>query len=253
MFERLKFLAEGEVDKTGGAGGTSTTDADATAAAAKAEADKAAAAAGDKKTDAAAPARKSVLSATDEKKDEKGGKGAAGAKDGEAKADDAGASDYVVKLPEGMKETDVDKAQLAEFTSWAKEHQLKPEQASEALAFWQKQQAAETQRWAKQDQDWYGALEKDSEFGGQNLKASEANLQKALKVFDTDGSLAKDLAKYGLENLPSLAKTLARIGKAHGEDKPNLEKAKTDAAPKLSSAERRKSFYDDMKPVETAK
>lgn len=235
MFERLRFLAEGEdAGGKGGAGGGATPpEGDA---AAKAAADKAA---------ADAEAAKAAAAAKDGK-DEKDGKGAAGGKDGESKDKNAAASDYVVKLPEGMKEGEVNKEQLDSFTKFAKDEKLSPDQATKALAYWKSLNDAESTRWAKQDQDWYGTLEKDAEFGGANLKASEAALQTALKRFDTGGELAKDLAKYGLENLPSLAKFIARVGKAGGEDKSQVDRDGKGAPKAVSGADRRKAFYDDM-------
>lgn len=248
MFDRLRMLAAPEGDAGGGtsatdAGGDKGAGGDAAAAAAAAAAKKTA-------DDAAAVAkegeRKSVLAG-----DKKGGEGDTGTKDTGAKAKDGAADGYVVKLPEGMKEGEVDKEQLSTFTKWAQEKKLTTDQATEALAFWKQTREAEAKTWAKQDQDWYGALEKDAEFGGANLKASEAALQTALKRFDTDGSLAKDLAKYGLENLPSLAKFIARVGKAGAEDQAHVEKD-TKPGKKQSGVDRRKSFYDDMgdKPAE---
>lgn len=250
MFQRLRFLAEGEdAGAKAGAGGTSTTDAGAGEGGEKKDAGGEAKKDGGEKGKDEPPARKSVLAA---KGDEGGkdGKGDAGAKGAEAKAKDGATDDYVVKLPEGEK---ADPARLETFTKAAKDAGITAEQASKLASFQLAQEKAQADAWAKQDQDWYGELEKDSEFGGANLKASEVALQTALKRFDPDGSLAKDLAKYGVENLPSLAKFLARVGKAGGEDKAGLEKAPKDALKKLSSAERRQIFYDDMKPEKAEK
>lgn len=248
LMDLIRYAPDDGAGGGAGAAGTSSTDGGAGAGAdagAKAAADKAAADAAAK--DGGAGERKSVLKAGEAEKD---GKSDAGAKAGEGKPKDAGTDDFVVKLPEGMKEGEVDKAQLADFSKWAKEKGLKPEQATEALAYWKTQNDAAAKQWAKQDQDWYGALEKDSEFGGTNLKASEAALQTALKRFDTGGELAKDLAKYGLENLPSLAKFIARVGKAGGEDKAQITKDGKGEGKKLTQQERLGKFYDAPKAAE---
>ena len=237
MFQRLRFLAEGENDGGKGGAGGGGDDAAAKAAAEKAAADasaKAGAGAGD---DAAAKAA-AEKKAADEK--------AAAA----AKGKDGGAKDgeYKIERPKDMKPEAIDKPTLEAFTKLAKEEGFKPESATKLVAMWQKLNADASAKWAAQDQQWYGQLEKDAEFGGANLKQSEAALQQALKAYDPKGELAADLAKYGMENLPSLAKFLARVGKAGAEDKSQVEKDGKPTPKTLSGAERRKAFYDDMGP-----
>jgi hypothetical protein len=163
------------------------------------------------------PAKRSVL-AEKPQEPEPGKKPDAAAPEG--KPNDGTPDAYEVKVPEGVK---VDEAELKQWTGTAKELGLTPEQASKLISLNdQRSKAAvdaQAQAWAKQGDDWYGALEKDPEFGGANQKASEAALQTALKRFDPKGELAADLERYGIENLPSLAKLLRRIGLAGAEDK----------------------------------
>ena len=178
------------------------------------------------------------------------------AKDGAAdpaKGDPAkateGASDepYEVKVPEGVK---VDEAKLKTFTGWAKEKGLSAAQATEALAFYAKQQGGEREAWAKQGDDWYGQLEKDPEFGGANLKESEAALQKGLKRFDPKGELVADLERYGIENLPSLAKLLRRIGLASAEDKGSVDTSKGSEKKPSSEEARLAKRYPSIKGIQ---
>lgn len=159
-------------------------------------------------------AKRSVMAAKEEKPQD--GKASDSAQDVEAKAKSDAAGEYVVKLPEGVK---VDETQFKEFTGWAKEKGLTPEQASEAVAYYSQQQKVQVDAWVKQGDDWYGELEKDSEFGGKAMTENEVAVQRAVHKFDPKGELVADLQKYGIENMPSLAKFLARLGKAIGEDK----------------------------------
>lgn len=211
----LQAPADGEGSATG-TGGTSTTDAGQ-----KQDAE------GEKKVETKAAGegeRKSVLKAATETKQE--GEKKLDAKDAEAKAKDGAADAYEVKVPEGI---EVDKDLLAKFASTAKELGISAEAASKLVAFDAERlkaaSEAQAKSWAKQGDDWYGALEKDSEFGGANLPASTAALQTALTRFDPKGELVADLSKYGIENLPSLAKFLRRVGIAGAEDKARLTTA----------------------------
>lgn len=175
-------------------------------------------------TPAPAPEKKSVLKGAAEAPKDATKEGAKdGAAADPAKAKEGSDEPYVLKLPEGVT---VDKAKLEKFTGWAKENKLTPEQASKAVTLYAEQQQAAVTEWAAKGDAWYADLEKDAEFGGQNLKASEVALQKALKRFDPKGDLVKDLEHYGVENLPSLAKFLRRVGLAAAEDKTVVDTAK---------------------------
>jgi hypothetical protein len=127
---------------------------------------------------------------------------------------------------------------------------LTPEQASKLISLNDQRNKtavdAQAQAWAKQGDDWYGALEKDAEFGGQNLKASEAALQTALTRFDPKGELIADLGKYGIDNLPSLAKFLRRVGLAGAEDKVIVPTAKNEKTTATSEQERLAKRYPSL-------
>lgn len=227
IFEKLRRLqAPADAGAGGsGSGGTSTTDAGTAGTAGESQKD-AGATGGVKDGTGGTPEKKSVLKAPGDAGDGAAKKDGSDTKKGEgnqAKATD-GASDkpFEVKVPEGVK---LEKAKLEQFTGWAKEKGLTPEQASDALGFYAEQQKQELKAWAAQGDEWYGQLEKDPEFG-KDLKASEAALQKALKRFDPKGELVADLEKYGVDNLPSLARFLRRVGLAGAEDKATVDGAK---------------------------
>lgn len=253
LLERMRMIAapEGDAGGAGGAGGGGGGSGDGKGGSASppggdgkgGEGAKDGAGAGGGQGGAGGD-RKAAISAGDGKD----GKNDTGAKDGQGKPVKAGADDYVVTVPESWKGT-YDKVQLESYTRFAKENGLSAEQASKALGYYAQQQAAEQANWDKQDEAWYGELEKDTEFGGAKLAQSQANVQKALRAFDPSGELLKGLQQMKLDNWPPLARLLARVGAAGAEDKSATEKAKG-AGAKPSAAQRRASFYDDMKPGE---
>jgi antitoxin component of RelBE/YafQ-DinJ toxin-antitoxin module len=204
----------------------------------KAEAPPAAAtAAGEPKKDGAEAGRKSVLKGSggdDAAKDGKDGKGDTPGQDAGAKAKDGAAdAEYVVTVPEGAK---VAPEIMEAFTKAAKETGITAEQASKLVAFQVAQEKAAAEAWVKQSDAWYETLEKDSEFGGKNLKESEAALQRALKRFDPKGEFTKFLEESLLDNRPEVAKFLRRIGLADAEAKTDVITAK-DTKPALSKDE----------------
>ena len=227
---------------TGGTGADDAAKAAAAAAAGGADAAKAAEAA--KAADAAkaaagtdgAGARKSALTAGAADKD--GAKGAmntdAGA-DAAAKAKADGADTPLeVKLPEG---TVVDKGLLDAFAQQAKTAGMNGDQASKLATWWAGVEKTRAQDWAKQSDSWFDELGKDQAFGGKNLDENIAAFQCAVKKFGEPYGLAKDLEKFGIDNMPSLVRTFAAIGKALGEQKGAIVETRT--APKLTPEQER--------------
>jgi hypothetical protein len=146
----------------------------------------------------------------------------------------------------------VDEARLKSFTAQAKGAGITPEQAAQLVAYQVGQEKLATESWAKQGENWYGELEKDGEFGGANLKASEAALQSALRRFDPKGELVQDLEKYGVENLPSLARFLRRVGLAGAEDKGTVDTTRTQAKAMTKEEIRLAKEFPSIKEIQPA-
>jgi hypothetical protein len=240
LFGTPRF-AQAPADAAAGAGGGDAAAAAAAAAAVAAaagagtgddDATKAAAAAAAAQKDGAG-ARKSALTAGAEA-------GAKGAKDSDAdaaaaakaKADGADAP-LEVKLPEG---TVVDKGTLDAYAKEAKAAGLNSEQASKLATWYAGVEKTRASGWAKQSDDWYDALSKDPEFGGKNHAENLAAFQSAVKRFGGD-ALVKDLERFGIDNMPSLVKAFAAIGKATGEQKGAI--VETRVVPKQTPEEER--------------
>jgi len=148
-----------------------------------------------------------------------------------------------VKLPDGTK---IDDTMLAAFKSVAKDVKLDSEGASK-LASWYIQQQSEIEKaqvssWEKQSGDWEGELKTDKEFGGQKFSESVAAAQKAVLKFGGQ-ELMSDLNKYGIGNLPSLARAFAKVGAAMAEDSATV-KPVPGGQVGLSESERNRARYD---------
>lgn len=111
---------------------------------------------------------------------------------------------------------------LDSFTKACKDAGLSKSQA-EALLNWHKSFAGDVQRLQTQQQEqqvkaWQSAILQDSDFGGQNWKATVADSRKALAHFDSDGSLRKLLREAHVDYHPAVVRCIARVGRAMGED-----------------------------------
>lgn len=172
--------------------------------------------------------------------------GEQGQTSGEPNKGAASGAELEVKLPEGV---EVDAKMLEGFKGVAKEVGLDSEKASK-LATWYAQQTAATEKaqveaHAKQGETWLAQLKSDPDFGGANFESSVADAKRAMARFGGDG-LSADLEAFGLGNLPSLVRTMARIGKAIGEDSTGVQTAqsgRSGAAP--SRAEYLKQLYNN--------
>lgn len=140
---------------------------------------------------------------------------------GESKDGKPAAGELEIKLPEGV---EVDAAALDAFKGIAKELGLTSESASKLVAWNAAQRAeaakADTVAASTRSQVWLDEVSKDSEFGGEKLKASMADAQKAMRRFG-DKELSEFLThpEIGLANHPGIFKMLARIGRVTAEDK----------------------------------
>lgn len=155
------------------------------------------------------------------------------------------------KLPDGVS---VDKDFVAEFEKQASGLKLDSETASKLVGWYIDEQAKANTRIAQGLKEWsaeqYAALEKDPEFGGKNLKESQANVQKALSKFGKSHGLAERLEALGLENDPAIIKTLAAVGKAISEDRSTTDEGpvKSVLSPEEAAVRKRyPTLYADKK------
>lgn len=117
----------------------------------------------------------------------------------------------------------VPKENLNSFAKACKDAKLTKQQA-EALLGWHKQFAGDVQKFQAQQQEqqikaWQSEILQDSEFGGQQWKATVADSRKALAAFDSDGSLRRLLRDAHVDYHPAVVRCIARVGRAMGEDK----------------------------------
>jgi len=123
-----------------------------------------------------------------------------------------------VKLPDGV---EADPKVLDWYKSAAKEAGLNSESASKLaegfLKFQQGAGDAAVEAWKQQGKDWFDDLKADPKFGGANLDANLAAFQAAVNRYGGK-QLAADLRQYGVDNLPSLVRAFAEVGKAIRED-----------------------------------
>lgn len=159
------------------------------------------------------------------------------AKEGEQAQTDAPAPD---NAPEGRQDAEkqaepedysfeptddfqVPKENLDSFAKACKDAKLSKSQA-EALLNWHKSFAGDVSKLQAQQQEqqikaWQSEILQDSEFGGQQWKATVADSRKALAAFDADGSLRKLLRDAHVDYHPAVVRCIARVGRAMGEDK----------------------------------
>lgn len=135
--------------------------------------------------------------------------------DGEAKKE---APDYELAAPENFP---LPAENLKSFGDAAKKFGLSREQA-EGMLNWHKEfheqaMAANEAAMKQQIADWKKEMAQDAEFGGVKEKETLANSRKALKEFDTDGSLRKFLRDTGQQFNPVVIRAIARVGRAMGE------------------------------------
>lgn len=138
---------------------------------------------------------------------------------GENKTTPAAGAELEVTVPEGF---EVDPKALDAFKTIAKDSGLKSESANKLIALYAEQAraAAESQvaAFRKQSDAWETDLIADKEFGGQNLAASKANLDRARAMSPEAKTLMMSLDEYGLGNLPSAVKFFAKFGSMLSED-----------------------------------
>lgn len=117
----------------------------------------------------------------------------------------------------------VPKENLDSFAKACKDAKLTKAQA-EALLGWHKSFASDVSKLQAQQQEqqvkaWQTEILQDTEFGGQQWKATVADSRKALAAFDSDGSLRKLLREAHVDYHPAVVRCIARVGRAMGEDK----------------------------------
>lgn len=192
------------------------------------------------------PEKKAADDKSEAEKKGEPAKGAEGEKE-KANAGDGKTPDLELKLPDGMK---LDEGLWTRFKPVAQELGLDSEKASKLAKFhaeaMSEREKAGQDAWNQLRSEWHESLKTDKEFGGKNFEANVALAQKALIRFGGK-DLSDELAKYGLDNLPGLAKAFAKIGKEIAEDSSGTETAPTKKA-NPSREERVVNFYPDMKP-----
>lgn len=169
----------------------------------------------------------------------------------EAKPDDKAQAEKTVeleiKLPEGIK---IDEADLQQFKTVASEVKLSSEQASK-LAAWeadrmQKLANAQAEVKQKQDREWAKAIRADEELGGENLKRTQADINKALVKFGGKeaAKISATFTDLGIDNHPEIARLVARVGRALAEDSSDIGAGSTGVKTPLSRDERQQKFFD---------
>jgi hypothetical protein len=142
------------------------------------------------------------------------------------------------KLPDGVT---VDQDFVKGFEVEAAKAGLDSSKASALVAWYLDQQSAQSTKIAQDMERWsaenQAALAKDPEYGGTKLAESRAAVQRCLSRFDPKSELKTLLTDFHLDNHPVIAKALAAIGRALGEDKMSVEG--TSEGRVLSKAEER--------------
>lgn len=139
--------------------------------------------------------------------------------EGEAKPEaDAKAEDYTLEAPEDFP---IPESNLSSFTKACKDAGISKKQAEAVLA-WHKAQYKEDEAWrVQQDENirksWAMELGKDSDFGGANLKNTQAEAFRALPIVDPEGKLRDLLRGTPWEYHPEIIKAVARVGRLMGE------------------------------------
>lgn len=131
---------------------------------------------------------------------------------------DAKQEDYTLEAPEDFP---IPESNLSSFTKACKDAGISKEQAEAVLA-WHKAQYKEDEAWrVQQDENirksWAMELGKDSDFGGANLKNTQAEAFRALPIVDPEGKLRDLLRGTPWEYHPEIIKAVARVGRLMGE------------------------------------
>ena len=143
---------------------------------------------------------------------------AEGGNAGDPAKDEPKPEPYELDAIEGL---DIPEDNLKSFGAKCNELGLTKEQAQGVLA-WHKEQAdagavATQQNEAAVLKEWNQQIMSDPEFGGAAFKRTQADAIKALREFDTDGSLRQILRETKMQFSPAVIKICARIGAAMGE------------------------------------
>lgn len=123
---------------------------------------------------------------------------------------------YDLTPPEGFP---LDAAALKTLTATCRDAKLSKAQAEAVMGYmagnhsnWQEQQFETSRQWREE-------IKADKDFGGEKFDESAAEANKALKVFDTDGSVSKLLRESAYGNHPGILRLCARVGRALAQDK----------------------------------
>jgi len=164
---------------------------------------------------------------------------------GESDKGAASDAEIEVKLPEGV---EVDQVLMDGFKTVAKDAGLNSESASKVVAWYAKHQdetaKAQMAEYEKQSADWVAELKSDVDFGGKNFDESVAAAKSAVARFGGD-TLAAELERLGIGNLPILVKAFSRIGKAFSEDTTSAQAAKNASTAANSREERLARRYNN--------
>lgn len=121
---------------------------------------------------------------------------------------------YDLKMPEGV---ELDKAAADEFTTFAKDAKLTPEQAQKVADIGAAMIQRQAQQFATTIETWQTAVKTDPEIGGDKLDATLASAKSVLATFGKP-ELTAVLDQTGLGNHPELIRLLANIGKKMSPD-----------------------------------
>lgn len=128
---------------------------------------------------------------------------------------------YDFKVPEGMT---LDTALVAKVEPIFKELKLTQEGAQklvDSFAEYRKADAqAQTDAWAKTQQEWIASLKDDKDFGGTNFDANLGKAQTAVALLEGKVPGFRDMLKAtGMDNNPHMVRGFAELGKMMAEDK----------------------------------
>lgn len=143
--------------------------------------------------------------------------GAEGAKPEDTKAGEIPEA-YEFEVPEGMT---LDTALVDKITPILKAKGFTQSEAQELVSTYAEQIAgiatAQQEAWKGQLETWKNDIQTDAEFGGTKFPATVKAAQTVIARYGDD-QLKKELADYGVGNMPSLIRMLARAGKDMAED-----------------------------------
>lgn len=125
---------------------------------------------------------------------------------------------YEFKAPEGMA---LDKAQVDEFTSIAKELKLPADKAQAVVDLAIKAELQRAEAFEAQKAAWADEIANDKELGGDKLDQTLATAKKVYSLLPADEaeSFKAMLNASGYGNHPSMVRLLHAVGKALSEDK----------------------------------